>query len=76
MYNDKNSCPIQWRIQDFPEGGANPEIGAKTYYLARFLPKTAWKWKITEGEGVRIPSGLLSSANAINKQPTETLKFF
>ena len=27
----------QWRIQDVPDGGApTPEIGPKTYYLARF----------------------------------------
>ena len=31
----------QWRIQDFLDGGANPEFQAKTYYLARFLLKTA-----------------------------------
>ena len=35
----------QWQIQDFPDGGATPEFGAKTYYLAIFLPKTPWKWK-------------------------------
>ena len=31
----------------FPmRGGGQPRsLGAKTYYLARFLPKTAWKWK-------------------------------
>ena len=36
----------QWRIQDFPEWRApTAEFGAKTYYFARFLLKTAWKWK-------------------------------
>ena len=36
-----------WRIQDFPDrgGASTPEFEAKTYYLARFLWKTAWKWK-------------------------------
>ena len=29
----------QWWIQDFPDWGA------PTYYLAKFSPKTAWKWK-------------------------------
>ena len=34
----------QWRIQNFPRGGgANPKDGVKTYYLAKFFPKTAWK---------------------------------
>ena len=27
------------------EGTPTPEFRAKTYYLVRFLPKTAWKWK-------------------------------
>ena len=26
-------------------GVPTPEFGPKTYYLTRFLPKTAWKWK-------------------------------
>ena len=34
----------RWRIQG-SRGGVNPGGGTKTYYLARFLPKTAWKWK-------------------------------
>ena len=30
----------------FPRRGApTPEFGAKTYYLVRFLPESAWKWK-------------------------------
>ena len=32
----------QWRIQEFPEGGApTPKVGVLTYYFAIFLPKTA-----------------------------------
>ena len=31
----------QWRIEYFLERGSNPEEGASTYYLAKFLPKTA-----------------------------------
>ena len=32
----------QWRIQDFPGGGALASgFGPKTYYLGRFLLKTA-----------------------------------
>ena len=27
------------------------ELGAKTYYLTRFLPKSAWKWKKLDREG-------------------------
>ena len=29
----------------FPRGGANSQVGVLTYYLAKFLKKTAWKWK-------------------------------
>ena len=28
-------------VADFPDGTPTPKFGAKTYYLARFLPKTA-----------------------------------
>ena len=46
---------LQWRIQDFPDGGgggcANPKVGAPTYYLATFSPKTAWKWKKVDPDG-------------------------
>ena len=32
--------PVQWRIQDFPDGGApTPEGGAPTYYLTNFSQK-------------------------------------
>ena len=41
----------QWRIQDFPGGGGNPWVWEKTYYLARFLLKTAWEWKKLNREG-------------------------
>ena len=38
--------------QGFPRRGApTPEFGAKAYYLARFLPKTAWKLKKLNREG-------------------------
>ena len=42
---------MQWRIQDFPEGGAMTDGGA-TYYLA----KTAWKWKKLDWRGSQAPS--------------------
>ena len=47
----------QWRIQDFPDGGApTSKVGALTYYLATFLLKTAWKWKNLDREGgARVP---------------------
>ena len=35
------SMEIQWWIQDFPDGGANPQGWAPTYYLAQFFLKTA-----------------------------------
>ena len=32
----------QWRIQEFPEGGApTAKVGAPTYYFCQFSPKTA-----------------------------------
>ena len=39
-------------------GAPPPEFGVKTYYLASFLPKTAWKWKQLDREGGRGPSPL------------------
>ena len=55
----------QWRIQDFPDGGApTSKVGAPTYYLAKFLPKTAWKWKNLDREGgARVPGAPPRSAN-------------
>ena len=44
--------------------GANPWFWAKTYYLARCLPKTAWKWKEI-GSGVHASLAPLGSANGI-----------
>ena len=39
----------------FPRrGGANPKVGAPTYYLVKNFPKTAWKWKNLDPEG-RVP---------------------
>ena len=29
--------PLQWRIQDFLDTGANPEDKAPTHYLAKFV---------------------------------------
>ena len=34
-------------------GAPTPEVGALTYYLAKFFPKTAWKWKKLDLEGAR-----------------------
>ena len=37
---------------EFPRRAApTPNFGVKTYYLARFLPKTALKWKKLDREG-------------------------
>ena len=42
----------QWRIQDFPDGGApTPEGGGANILFDRFFPKTAWKWKKFDPEG-------------------------
>ena len=49
--NVKNQIDTQWRIQDFPDGGApTSQVGTPTYYFAQFLPKTAWKWKNLDPE--------------------------
>ena len=62
VQNLQSNISIQWQIQDFPDGeGVTPE---KTYHLERFLPKTAWKLKKLDQEGVRIPGAPLGSANA------------
>ena len=45
------------------------EFGAKTYYLARFLLKTAWKWKKWTDRGAmdtRIPCRLLHHVRLLN----------
>ena len=43
----------QWRIQDFPEGAANPR-GEYQPDLAKILPTTALKWKKLVWEGMCI----------------------
>ena len=39
------------------DGGGAPtsKVGAPTYYLAKFLPKTAWKWLNLGREGGALP---------------------
>ena len=59
---------MQWRIQDFPDGGgATLEFGPKTYYLAKFLPKIAWKWKKLDREQGRssLASPLIRQCDVI-----------
>ena len=64
-YQVRSMYAIQWRIQEFPnKGPPTPKCGAKIYYLARFLPKTVWKWKKMDQEGAHVP-GALESANVI-----------
>ena len=47
---------MQWHIQDLPEEGASTaKVGVITYYFGQFFPKTAWKWKNMDPEGMRIP---------------------
>ena len=38
-----------------------PEVGANTYYFAKFLPKTEWKWK-----KYHVPSAPIHPINAIS----------
>ena len=44
----------------FPRREPTPEFGVKTYYLARYLAKTSWKWKELDGEQAQILSALPS----------------
>ena len=39
--SESGTIKTQWRIQDFPERGANSRGGAPTYYFAILLPETA-----------------------------------
>ena len=58
---------IQWRIQDFPDGGApTPEGGAPTYYLTNFSQKLHENEEnLTQRGGARVPAPPPRSANAI-----------
>ena len=54
---------MQWRIQDFPQGGRQPP---KLLLFFTFLPKTAWKWKNLDPQGGRASlAPPLGSANAV-----------
>ena len=55
MYNDKNSCPIQWRIQDFPEGGANPWDWGKNLLFGKIFAENCMKMKDNQGGGSAHP---------------------
>ena len=46
---------LQWRIQDFPGGGATPKVGVLTYYCEKKLPKTGWKRKNLDPEASMVP---------------------
>ena len=48
--NKKQTLPTKCELHSvadpgFPRRGGATLEGAETYYLAKFLPKTAWKWK-------------------------------
>ena len=47
---------------EFPREKRRPQTGAPTYYLAKFLPKTAWKWKYFDREPY-VPSSPWISPN-------------
>ena len=57
---NKYKVPSAVADPGFPREGESPtlESGAQTYYLAKFLPKTAWKWKKWTGGGC-VPSAPL-----------------
>ena len=66
--NDDSISTIQWWIRDFPDGYANP-WGSKTYYLRRFLPITAWKWKeLDRGCIPGAPSDPLMGSDSIKSK--------
>ena len=53
---------LSLRIQDFP-GAPTPKRAALTNYLAKCLPKTAWKWKkLDPAEEAHIPNAPLGFA--------------
>ena len=43
-------------------GAPTPKVGVKTYYLAKFFRKTAWKLKKLDPGGARVPGAPLTSA--------------
>ena len=50
---DADTDGQQWRIQDFPKGGAwtlQGGGGVNTQFC-QILPKTAWNWKNLDAEG-------------------------
>ena len=54
------------RISHTGGGAPTSKVGAKTYYFAKFSPKTAWKWKNLDPR-VRVPSAPLRPATVIQK---------
>ena len=57
LYTDVSHRNCQPEQVNFPEGAPTPESGTSTYYFAKFLSKTAWKWKNWDraGESVLAP---------------------
>ena len=70
---------FQFTVVDpgFPKRGApTPEFGPKTYYLTRFLPKTAWEWKkIGPGRGGRASPSPPGSANGLLRNVPDSDRF-
>ena len=65
VYYQRNTLTDPWAVADprFSRRGApTPDFRVKTYYLTRFLLKTAWKWKKLD-VGMCFPSAPLGSAN-------------
>ena len=62
------------RISQKAGVGATSKVGVPTYYLAKFLPKTAWKWKNLDprvGAGTSLASPLRSSNGFPISQPRD-----
>ena len=61
--NLRKGCqPIIWPNSNFSrklhENKRNWTQGTRTYYLAKFFSKTAWKWKILDPGGASLASSL------------------
>ena len=58
---------LQWRIKNFPEGGANSQSRCANLLFCIFFLKTAWKWNNLDPEvGGGRPWRLIGSANGLN----------
>ena len=60
----------------YPRGMPTADLGGKTYYLARFLLKTAWKWKKIDQNGAHASLVLPRPANAALQTVLDFMQVF